>query len=281
MSPVESEVDSGLAVITLTDGDGGNRLHLDALEELHRHLSSRIAEKESRALLLRSRGRRFCLGMDLGLIGSREEPGPERERTVRLYSDCLSVMALSPKPVVVLVEGEARGGGMGLIAAGDIVVASRDADFELSEVLFGLIPANVLPFLLIERLSPRAAGRLILTARRLSAGEARELGLVDELFPPAELEKGVRGVVRRLFRASPAAQAEAKRFLREILYRDREEACAAANRRLLELASRPDVIAAAEAFQSGGLPGWFDRFRPEKPLAGRNLSAQGKSEKTS
>lgn len=279
MAAVESRVDSGLAVITLTDGDGGNRLDRPALEELHLHLNTRISEKDSRVLLIRSRGERFCLGMNLDLIGSAGKPVAGREATVRLYSDCLTTIVHSPKPVVVLVEGQVRGGGMGLIAAGDVVVASRAADFEFSEVLFGLIPANVLPFLLIERLSPRTAARLALTARRLSAGEARDLGLVDELFAADELEKGVRGVVRRLFRSSPAALAATKRFLREILHLDLGEACARANRELLDLASRADVIGAAEAFQSGGVPEWFERFRPEQPLIGRPDPEKNKSEK--
>jgi enoyl-CoA hydratase/carnithine racemase len=269
LGSVTSHLDDGLAVITLADGDAGNRLDRPTLERLHRHLKERIEEPDSRVLLLRSRGERFCLGMDLGQINPEEGTGDEAAAAVRLYSDCLAAIALSPKPVAVLVEGEVRGGGMGLVAAGDVTIASRAADFEFSEVLFGLIPANVLPFLLIQRLSPRTAGRLILTARRLTAEEALAVGLVDEVFSPEELEKGARGVIGRFFRASPRALAEAKRFLREILYRDMEDACARANRELLDLASSAEVRDVARAFLSGGLPEWSRRFRPGLPLCGK------------
>jgi len=148
------------------------------------------------------------------------------------------------------------------------VLSSSRTTFEMGEVLFGLIPANVLPYLLARRIAPQKARYLILTAERICADEARRLGLVDEVFEPGRLERGARAVLKTIMRAAPSALAEAKAFSRSLERMEPDRARSAAEAKLLEMLRRPEVRKGIEAFTSGDLPAWFGRFRPSRSLTG-------------
>jgi enoyl-CoA hydratase/carnithine racemase len=203
--------------------------------------------------------------MDFSFFLGTEAGGLSAEEAVKAYSGLLTRMRVSAKPVIALVDGDVKAGGIGLVAAADIVIASTRSQFQLSEVLLGLIPANVLPFL-IERVGQRRATWMTLTARTLDAASARAAGLVDEVFEVDTLEKDTRGFMRTLMRADPYALAATKRFVAEIGGLQRDEAALAAARSLLELAARPEVRYAVAAFEDGGLPAWSLRFKPENDL---------------
>ena len=182
MNFIDAYNDSNLAVITMQHSSWGNRLNKKNLEDLYQAIYTSIKDPEVRALLLRSNGSRFCLGMDLNYLQDVRKDKKRIEKAIELYTDVLSTIYKSPKPVIALIEGEVKAGGIGLIAACDIVIASENSSFALSEVLLGLIPANVLPYLLCLRIPPQKAKYLILTAKKISAREAEILNLVDEVF---------------------------------------------------------------------------------------------------
>jgi methylglutaconyl-CoA hydratase len=131
------------------------------------------------------------------------------------YQDALAMaeffmeLAMLPKPVVGCVQGPALGGGVGLVAACDIVVAAESAWFSVSEVKIGLIPAVVSPYI-IRAIGDRAARRYALTGEKISAAEALRLGLVDTVVEAADLPAGVESVCRMLLGNSPAAMAAVK-----------------------------------------------------------------------
>jgi enoyl-CoA hydratase/carnithine racemase len=208
--------------------------------------------------------------MDLELLAAADplELRAVLREAVREYVELLSGIQDCPRPVVAAVRGSVRAGGVGLVSACDVVVASEQSTFELSEALFGLIPANVLPFLLGPRLALQKARYLVLTARRLSAGEARGIGLVDEVYPPAELERGVRELLRRMLRTSPEASAQAKAFTRELVSLGPAEARSRAQEKLAELLEDPRTLGAIRAFAEGQAPAWFGKLRPAGPLLG-------------
>jgi enoyl-CoA hydratase/carnithine racemase len=269
---IDAYTDSNLAVITMQHSSKGNRLNKKNLEDLYQAIYTSIKDPEVRALLLRSNGSRFCLGMDLNYLQDVRKDKKRIEKAIELYTDVLSTIYKSPKPVIALIEGEVKAGGIGLIAACDIVIASENSSFALSEVLLGLIPANVLPYLLCLRIPPQKARYLILTAKKISAREAEILNLVDEVFPQGSLEKGLRSVLKSIFRASPHAIAETKDFTQAILFKEIDSACDLAKTRLLELVKKPEVLEAVKAFNEGHVPAWFAKFRPKKPVAKRERS---------
>ncbi|MEW6516004.1 MAG: enoyl-CoA hydratase/isomerase family protein [candidate division FCPU426 bacterium] len=267
MAVTAYEVDSGAAVVTLTNGAAGNVLNHESLGSLQAALNRAASDPDVRVVVLRAEGDSFCLGMDLSLVrAGAADPGLAKE-TVGQYTALLAAIQDSAKPVVAVVHGAVKAGGIGLAGACDIVLASEGATFEFSEVILGLIPANVIPFLAGARVPAQVLKYLILTAKRLDAAEALAVNLVDEVFSQAQLAAGAKAVVKTLLRASPRALAEAKRFFSQLARQTREEASAKAQAKLLELIQDPEVLAAIQAFEDGLTPSWFSKYQPKHPLA--------------
>lgn len=264
-SRVNYAEDAGLALVTLADSERGNRINAARLEALHEAFDRAEAAAGVRAIVFRANGPRFCLGMDFSFFLGQVAGDEDAQDAVADYAGLLVRMRQSPKPVIALVDGEVKAGGIGIVAASDVVLASERTTFQLSEVYLGLIPANVLPFL-IERIGSRRASYLTLTAKTLSAVEARAAGLVDEVFAADALEKETRAFFKNLMRTAPHALAETKRFIGEIDGLDQAAAIPAAARSLLGLAAREDVRDAIASFEDGALPAWSARFKPADNL---------------
>lgn len=266
MAFVETHLDSGLAVITMTQSKKGNRLNKESLKGLSDALDSAIDNSDAKSILLRSDGTTFCLGLDLESFQMARRNKKNIKISVELYKNILLKIYKASKPVIALINGDVKAGGLGLVAACDIVISSEKSTFELSEVLLGIIPANVLPFLLLRGISLQKARYLILTAKKLSAIEAKENHLVDEVIPEERLEKELNVIIKTIFRAAPHALAETKNFTRSISLKDIDEAGDMAVKKLMELINRPEVTKAITDFNEGELPLWFSKFRPKHPL---------------
>jgi enoyl-CoA hydratase/carnithine racemase len=271
--------DSGLGIIHLADGRG-NRLNGLSLASLSSALEQGLSDESAKVILLRSGEESFCLGMDLdnleeSLSSADRDPGDLtriREAAVAAYGDLLERITSCPKPVIALVEGDVKAGGVGLAAACDIVIASEAASWELSEVLFGLVPYNVLPFVFGLRMSPQRFRYLVLAAKKISAAQARDFGLADEVYAVDELERKAKTTIRTMMRAEPGALAEAKSFFVSMLDADFSRRREAGGRALVERMNDPAVLAGLEAFSSGATPGWFGRFKPSESISGRRAN---------
>ena len=270
--PVHAHTESHVAVLTLAESASGNRLTPKLISSLKSLLEESSRDPDVRIIVLRSGGPAFCLGMDLDGVTeafSRGETGIDEVRNEILhYEKLLSLIHELPKPVVALVAGEVKAGGMGLVCAADIVLASETASFCLSEVLFGLIPANVLPYLLSLRITSQKARYLIMTAKLLSSEEAREIGIVDEVIDGSRGEKQVRALIKQLLRGAPGALAETKRFLLAAEYEESTATSLRARARetLIRLLHSREFSEAVEAFGEGFTPGWFARYSPNRDL---------------
>ena len=265
---IEQYEDSHVSVITLNDGEHGNLLSPEGLEGLGAAMDRSLKGPRVRAILLRSNGPAFCFGMDLGLLAAHEPHArADAEKAVDCYAGVLEKIFSAALPVVCLVEGEVKAGGVGLVCACDIVVAGERATFELGEVIFGLIPANVLPYMLALRVTAQKARYLVMSSHRISASEALRLNLVDELVAGGDVERRVREIFKRLLCSSPRALAAVKEFTAELIGKTPEEGSVLARRRLLEMMHDPPTLEGVKAFQEGHVPAWFSRFRPSRPLA--------------
>ncbi len=271
MSLVEQQVDAGVALITLQDPEHGNLLDPQSVEELAAAFERSVRDPASqgRPAALRGSGLLPGHGSGAGWRPREARSGrAEAKKAVGRYSDLLAAMFRAPLPVACLVQGEVKAGGVGLVCACDIVVATEAASFELGEVIFGLIPANVLPYLLALRVPPQKARYLVLSSMRITAPEALRLNLVDELLPSAELaERRLREIFGRLLRSSPRALSQAKDFTAQLIGRTPGQAAALARRRLLRLLRDPQALQGVKAFRDGDLPPWFSRFKPAGPMA--------------
>jgi len=257
---IEIEKHSGVGFVWLARPDKHNAFDGDMLEALDSLFAEWQDDPQVRVIVLGSKGASFCAGADLKWMAEQGKAGPEANRANAVQlGRVFHRIATSNKPVVARVHGAARGGGVGLLAACDITVASTDASFALTEVRLGLIPAVISPFI-IERLGPSQARALFLTGDTVSAEEAYRLGLVHHLVAPAALTDRVTSVVRSLLLGGPQAQIACKKLVASVQYHNPHE--------LLDFTA--DMIAQrrASAEATEGMRAFLDR-RPANwiPLA--------------
>ncbi len=178
--PIEVTTSDGVCTVRLCLPDTGNVLNARLIEELGRVVAECEAADGPSILVLSGTAEVFCAGGDFQAVAasdSADDPGP-------LY-DVWRRLAEGPFISVAMVRGRANAGGVGLAAACDIVLADSTASFALSELLFGLFPACVLPFL-IRRVGWQKAHYLTLSTQPITAAQALSWGLVDGVEDPVE-----------------------------------------------------------------------------------------------
>lgn len=209
---------------TLNRPETRNALAPEVVAELAQVVGLAESDAAVRALVLRGAQGFFCAGGNVGNFQARldadaqgEDPVAARNREFGRFMQRLNAL---PVPVIAAVEGAAMGGGMGLACAADLVLATQDAKFALSETSLGIIPAQIAPFV-VARLGQRAALRLGLFGERVSGEAARALGLVDELAADGTaLDALLAQWLTRLCASAPGAN----RTLKPLLHRcGREE----------------------------------------------------------
>ena len=166
-----------------------------------------------RVILLESEGAVFSAGADLASMPRMAAASPQENLAdARQLADLMHILDTCPKPTIARVQGLPLGGGVSLIACCDIALAADTAQFGLSEVRFGLIPAVIGPYVR-RAVGARAARRLMLAADRIPAAEALRLGLVHEVAAPAALDAAVARAVANCLAGGPKAQAAAKHLI--------------------------------------------------------------------
>ena len=170
----------------------------------------------ARVAILRGEGKTFCAGADLTWMAKMVAYSHEANvRDARAMSAMFLALDTLPVPLIGRIHGAALGGGCGLAAVCDIVVAAEDAVFGFTEAKLGILPAVISPFAL-AKIGRSAARELFLTAARFSAQRAREIGLVHAVVPEAGLDAAVDGYVRELISSAPGAIASAKRLIADV-----------------------------------------------------------------
>jgi methylglutaconyl-CoA hydratase len=206
---LQVQVSRGVATLTLDSPANRNALSRAMRAQLREALARALDDDAVRVAVLDHTGRVFCSGMDL----SEAAGGGAEDQGVREFPEILQTIWSSPKPVLAAVRGPARAGGVGLLAACDVVVAGASATFGFSEVRLGIVPA-VISAVVVPRMLPHVAHRLMLTGEVFDAATAAAGGLVDLAVPDAEVDAAVAAQVTALAAGAPAALAETKRLLR-------------------------------------------------------------------
>jgi methylglutaconyl-CoA hydratase len=244
-----------VATVTLNRPDLRNAFNEGAIAELARVFDELGRNDAVRAIVLAANGPSFCAGADLNwmkkMAGYSHD---ENHADAMRLAEMLRTIYLCPKPTVARVQGDCYAGGMGLVAACDIVVASETAGFCLSEVKLGLIPATISPYV-IKAMGEQAARRYFLTAERFDAAEAQRIGVAHALVAPEALDATVAGIVKALVNNSPHAVRQAKTLVREIVGQPVDDAL------LLDTAGR---IAAIRASTEGreGVASFLEKRKP-------------------
>lgn len=210
------DIAAKVATVTLNRPDVRNAFNEFTIAELALAFNELGRNDDVRAIVLAANGPAFCAGADLNWMKkmagySHSENAEDAEK----LADMLRTIYLCPKPVVAKVQGDCYAGGMGLVAACDIAVASSGVCFCLSEVKLGLIPATISPYV-IKSMGENAARRYFLTAEKFTAQEAHRIGFVHDVVAADALEAHVDNIVKALVTSSPNAVREAKVLVREI-----------------------------------------------------------------
>lgn len=205
----------GVATLTLNRPKKRNALDSELIGLLKDAVEQMGARADVRIITIDGAGDYFCAGGDIGsMIRVAQGSSYANEQDALALARMLQVVDTVPKPTIALAKGVVVGGGVGLLACCDIVIAADDASFSLSEVRLGLLPAIVAPFL-IRAIGLRQLRRYAMTAERFSAGEAQRLGLVHRVTPRLEVGLAHATIIAELLRGAPDAQADAKSFFAE------------------------------------------------------------------
>ena len=201
------ETDAGVGIVTLNRPDRHNAFDDITIVELIQALAEMGAND----------GKSFCAGADLAWMKRAAGYGADENlRDAKVLAEMLKKLAHLGKPTVARIQGPAYGGGVGLVAACDVAIATFDAQFALSEVKLGLIPATIAHHV-IAAIGERAARRYMLTAERFSAAEAYRLGLIHEMVADeAALDDAVGQIVEALLANGPGALRACKDLIRAV-----------------------------------------------------------------
>ena len=193
-----------------------NAFNAVMVRELRKALEDVRRDDEVRVVVLSGRGSSFCSGADLNWMREIIDFTYEQNlgETMEL-AEALHELYSLPKPTVARVNGPAIGGGTGFVSACDIVVASTEARFGLSEVKIGVVPAAISPYV-VRRMGESRARQYFLTGERMDGRRAPEVGLANIVAEPAGLDAAVEAVVGSLLSSGPEALASAKELLRRV-----------------------------------------------------------------
>ncbi len=209
-----------------------------------------------RALVLTGEGTAFCAGADMNWMRrSVAYSRDENEADARRFAGMMRALDELPIPTIARVNGACLGGGMGLIACCDVVVAAEEADFGFTEVRLGIAPAVISSFVL-PKIGAAAARRWFLTGEIFPASTAKSMGLVHEVVPLADLDLATARIAAAIAGNGPLAVAAAKRLIRENTALRRDDAIENSVRAIAALRASPEGQEGLGAFLEKRRPAW-------------------------
>ena len=231
---IRSEIDArGVVRITLSRPERKNAFDAEMISSLT--AAARALAPGARAVILASEGDVFCAGADLNWMKSMADYGLEQNLAdSRALAEMFRALDELPVPLLARVQGAALGGGAGLVAVADIAIASSAATFGFTEVRVGILPAVVSPYV-VRKIGPAHATTLFTTGTRFDAARAKEVGLVESVEAPAELDAKLQLSVDAVLAGGPNAVRAAKRLVREVAGHPIEEVRDLTVKRIAEL----------------------------------------------
>lgn len=204
----------GVVWITLARPERRNAFDADVIAALVAALGK--VDLSARAVVLAGEGDAFCAGADLNWMKSMVDYGLDQNiADSRALAEMFRALDGLPMPLVARVQGAAIGGGAGLVAVADIAIASTEAVFGFSEVRLGIIPAVISPYV-VRKIGAGHATALFVTGMRFDASRAREVGLVEAVESPDELDAKLELYIDAIVAGGPHAVNAAKRIVREV-----------------------------------------------------------------
>jgi len=255
--PVLYDVRNHAAWITLNTPQNHNALSMELCTALDKYVDLALKDKGVRTLVLTGVGKTFCAGADLKSGGGGAARGKGNTAATRRSRFVSSIEKLwnTKKPVVGRFQGNAFGGGLGLMAACDIGVAVDTGRYAFTEVRLGLMPAIISVFVL-RKMNLADATPFFLTGDRFTAEQAKHMRLVHHVVPEAELDGSVERVLDSLREGGPMALQECKQLLRKIPLMTVPKGLDFAEKRIGELFKSAEGREGMAAFAEKRKPNW-------------------------
>lgn len=243
-----------------------NAFNETMVQELRGAFDAVCQDEKTRIVILTGQGKSFCAGADLNWMRKVKDYSYEDnlKESTSLAELMYAIYAL-PRPTIARVNGAAIGGGAGLMAACDLVIAAQTAKFSLSEVKLGLVPAVISPYV-IRRVGESVCREFFLTGERLTAEKALRYGLVNEVVSMEDLDKAVEARVRQLLTSGPNALNTCKEILRKVPGMSFQEA----------KAYTAEIIASLRVSDEGqeGMSAFLEKRKPRWARGGRGTRGE-------
>ncbi|NIO15851.1 MAG: enoyl-CoA hydratase [Deltaproteobacteria bacterium] len=252
--------DGNIGTVTISNRPKKNALTMDMLKSMKTIFQEVSGEGDLRCLVIRGDGdESFCAGYDIHAIPSRDEAGEQVLLSANPFDDMINAVETVKFPVISMLNGIAFGGGLELACAGDIRIASDRAVFGMTPAKLGIIyrPAGLMRF--VNIIGVQFTKELFFTARLVSAVRAAEIGLVNRIVPPEELEQVVYETAKEISENAPLSIQGTKRLLRMCMehWKMDEERVAEADALIRKCMESDDLVEGKRAFREKRAP----RFR--------------------
>lgn len=217
MSLIRVDKDArGVATLTLAREDKHNALSAQMMTELEEAARALASDRSVRVIVLAAEGRTFCAGGDLAWMRAQFDMDADTRRVEsRRIATVLGALYDLPQPLIGRVQGNALGGGVGLVSVCDVAIGVAGAKLGFTETRLGLIPANIGPYVLARMGATRAA-EVFMSARVFDANEAVRLNLLSRTVDPEGLDAAIEAEVLPYLSCAPGAVAEAKALMRDL-----------------------------------------------------------------
>jgi len=247
---------NNVAYLSLNRPAACNALNQTLIQELNRHLKSLAENSNIRLVVLQAEGNHFCSGADLKEMALAKNLSYEQKLAEAQHlSEMLQRLYQLPQPTIACIQGQVRGGGLGLIACVDITLAANNAQFSFSETKLGLIPAIISPYV-VSAIGARAAIAQMFSGEVFEAKEAHRLGLIHKLFPEPELAISRDNLIATLLKNGPIALKEMKALAKTLRQQVTPALQESLIEKLAELQSSPEAKEGILAFLEKRQPSW-------------------------
>lgn len=246
------------AHVTLNRPDVHNAFNEDMMHELKDTFTDLQKRDDVKLVLLDANGNSFCAGGDLNYMKSaRDKNRQQNIDESLLMAEMFRCIDELNKPVVAIVQGATMGGGVGLVACCDIVLSHENAFFSLSEVKLGLNPSVISPFV-IRKIGISQARRYFVTAEKITASIAKQIGLVHEVFTDTTKDEILNSITKSILQNGPHAMAEVKRLIQTNQSLD--------GKQLTQFTAEQIADLRAHAEAQEGIGAFFEKRKPKYSL---------------
>ncbi len=254
---VRIDREGGVARIALNRPERNNAFDEELIAALARAFDSVAQASDISIVVVQGEGKSFCAGADISWM--KKAAGytlDENVRDAQPLARMLAALDRMPQTTIARVQGPVYGGGVGLVAACDIAIATDEASFCLSEVKLGLVPAVISPYV-VRAIGQRQARRYFQTAEVFAAPEAARIGLVHDVVAADGVEARIAAVIKQLRTGAPAARAAAKALVTTVAGRPIDETVLLETAQLIaEMRAKPEAREGLSAFLEKRKPTW-------------------------